>query len=756
MKKFFPIFIFSTLLIICSFFFSTRAQAQINPPVDMHGWAWSDTIGWISFNCAEGGLTGNNICGTSDYKVQLLQVSAGSPWYRFTGQAWSDNVGWVHFYSDSTNTCPPPTNPNYTPCSATVNVQTGAVVGWARAIAPSPTGINTQNGGWNGWIHMSGANHTSPSPLGNGGVTYCGPTPDSVACGGNPNKFVGFAWGGTADGAGSEVVGWIDFSQVTANLPITPPPLLDVCTNVPGNQATMPPGYVLVAGNCVIKLDLTAYDLIAGTDSGAPPGSANTTLTTNAGNVQLRWSTTLPTAGVWTGATCKADDVASGSYATSYWLAPSVPSTRYPVGTIAPLWNNGTGKGLPNGTENPVQVLPNPVTYTIQCKLANGERITSNTVTVGKTIPLATSIVRIRGFQQNIPANTTGNVEAVDPSPTITTANLSIPLGTNLELWWGKQSVNLISCKATSNAPSSALPNAPASNWNWGNPGFATELPTEGGPIVDTPTALGTYLYTLSCKSIPNNITLNANIKLTVVKPSGLTLTTDAIGECTGGKKQLNWNSASPMASCKGSYTVQDGSGPITTGNDPAWSGPILPLMSKIVSIASPPPAQQAFFTFPNNPPIVKHYVFTLQCLPADGSPEVTTSLSTSVPSCASGNPSIDAFVGPSCVPSHDGSFNISWQTTNMDACYMNGSSMPSGVSVVSGWDNSSLLYNTTGTAIVTISDPSQSESPPDATFSIKCHGIDGNWYPPVNTLPTIPIQRSCVNPRPAPRFIER
>lgn len=41
-----------------------------------NGWAWaSDTIGWLSFNCATGGPSGNNICATSNYAV----LYGGSP-----------------------------------------------------------------------------------------------------------------------------------------------------------------------------------------------------------------------------------------------------------------------------------------------------------------------------------------------------------------------------------------------------------------------------------------------------------------------------------------------------------------------------------------------------------------------------------------------------------------------------------------------------------------------------------------------------
>ena len=79
---------------------------------NVSGWAWSENIGWISFNCAnydtcQGGTddglacTGSN-CGDgacintcdnfSDYGVNIDPSTGG-----FSGYAWSDNVGWISF-----------------------------------------------------------------------------------------------------------------------------------------------------------------------------------------------------------------------------------------------------------------------------------------------------------------------------------------------------------------------------------------------------------------------------------------------------------------------------------------------------------------------------------------------------------------------------------------------------------------------------------------------------------------------------------
>jgi hypothetical protein len=94
-----------TLLFLASLFLflsvANPAQAQVGIPaagVDLDGYAWSGTIGWVSMNCKTGGTTGNSICPgapgpepKSDYKVTLNSSGA------LTGYAWSSNIGWVRF-----------------------------------------------------------------------------------------------------------------------------------------------------------------------------------------------------------------------------------------------------------------------------------------------------------------------------------------------------------------------------------------------------------------------------------------------------------------------------------------------------------------------------------------------------------------------------------------------------------------------------------------------------------------------------------
>jgi hypothetical protein len=137
---------------------------------NLSGYAWSDNIGWVSFNC-----TSDGTCGTSPYGVKF--TLGGNMEH---GYAWSDNIGWISFNASDVVGCPS------APCTPTLNNITGAVTGWARAIGAS--------GGWDGWISLSGT-ATDGSPYGVS-VTNC--------------SWNGYAWG-------SDVVGWLSFSGIATN-----------------------------------------------------------------------------------------------------------------------------------------------------------------------------------------------------------------------------------------------------------------------------------------------------------------------------------------------------------------------------------------------------------------------------------------------------------------------------------------------------------------------------------------------------------
>lgn len=162
-KKLLPVFAAAILMGLMYFSQSAKADSGGN----VSGWAWSENIGWISFNCENQGS-----CGTSNYGVNI------DPSGKFSGYAWSENIGWISF--NETTDCPS------APCQPTFNKTTGQVSGWARACAGTLNGDCTgssRTDGWDGWIHLRGSNY---------GVQITG-------C-----NWDGYAWG-------SDVVGWIHF-----------------------------------------------------------------------------------------------------------------------------------------------------------------------------------------------------------------------------------------------------------------------------------------------------------------------------------------------------------------------------------------------------------------------------------------------------------------------------------------------------------------------------------------------------------------
>lgn len=185
------LFLFGLLLLSPS-----GASAQISiPPQDLNGYAWSNNIGWISFNCEQGGATGNDICGTSNYKVRIN--TDGS----VTGYAWSNNVGWIRFGGLSGFPAWAGATQENVRVVLNTNYPNFRFTGFARACAGTLYGDcssmsnSTTSGGWTGWIAMNGSSHSVLA------------TADTGAMGGSS-----WAWGDL-------VVGWIDmFSRVTADV----------------------------------------------------------------------------------------------------------------------------------------------------------------------------------------------------------------------------------------------------------------------------------------------------------------------------------------------------------------------------------------------------------------------------------------------------------------------------------------------------------------------------------------------------------
>ena len=172
-----------------------HATAAATVGGDIHGYAWSSTVGWVSLNCAEGGAGSTSDCAASAYKVTINPISGA-----LSGDAWSSNVGWVSFNAaDVTAACGTP---------ASADISTGVITGWARVVSAAPTDAT------DGCISMAGS---SPAY----GVSVDPTT----------GIFSGYGWGSTN-------VGWLSFAYATM---------------VPNTTTSTPPGVDLKASNDLVN-----------------------------------------------------------------------------------------------------------------------------------------------------------------------------------------------------------------------------------------------------------------------------------------------------------------------------------------------------------------------------------------------------------------------------------------------------------------------------------------------------------------------
>jgi hypothetical protein len=174
----------------------------------LSGYAWSETIGWISFESSTGG----------DVSID----SVGN----LNGYAWSDNIGWVKFGGLS----------SFPASGDNAKLNGDNLTGWARACAGTVNGdcnSATRTDGWDGWISLSGQGY---------GVKL--------------DRNSSYAWG-------SDVVGWIDFKEVTAGNVVTScsdtkliPPACSTCispyTNVSGDCKCISPAVPQSDGSCAM------------------------------------------------------------------------------------------------------------------------------------------------------------------------------------------------------------------------------------------------------------------------------------------------------------------------------------------------------------------------------------------------------------------------------------------------------------------------------------------------------------------------
>lgn len=171
-------------------------------PVEFSGFAWSDTIGWISLNCNQPlAALATDTCGDVPYKVEIVPDTnpADAVLATIEGYAWSENIGWIKFGGLSGF-----------PASLFNNAEIRLdgtnyrVYGWARACAGTINGdcsdMTPHPDGWDGWISLSCENFTNGCAVFDYRLLV------------NNNALKGYAWGNGGTTPTEGVIGWVDFS----------------------------------------------------------------------------------------------------------------------------------------------------------------------------------------------------------------------------------------------------------------------------------------------------------------------------------------------------------------------------------------------------------------------------------------------------------------------------------------------------------------------------------------------------------------
>jgi len=166
------------------------AQSSTAGDGEMHGFAWSSNIGWVSFNSDD--LPNSSV----DYSVRINDDDN-----TLEGYAWSSNLGWLRFGSDLTG-------PDGNDAEWGAKIEGDKLTGWARFCSVYVSGCSgatkdingTELGGWDGWLKMNDVSYNSTT-----------------------GEFSGYGWGFLN-------VGWLRFSY--PNIPTTEV----CCDNIDNNE----------------------------------------------------------------------------------------------------------------------------------------------------------------------------------------------------------------------------------------------------------------------------------------------------------------------------------------------------------------------------------------------------------------------------------------------------------------------------------------------------------------------------------------
>lgn len=137
LKKY--IYLTITVIFMCFLGFS-KVEAS-----NVYGNAWSEGVGWISFNSC----ISPNSCSTSSVPSHGVTLDPGTN--QVSGTAWNKNIGIISFNPSDWGTCPPDSGS----CNLGTFTNKWADGGWARAISVVDGAyLKNNTGGWDGWISL--------------------------------------------------------------------------------------------------------------------------------------------------------------------------------------------------------------------------------------------------------------------------------------------------------------------------------------------------------------------------------------------------------------------------------------------------------------------------------------------------------------------------------------------------------------------------------------------------------------------------
>ncbi len=150
------------------------------------GWAWADTVGWVSLNSENCNYLDASapagICQTQTHPYYVQMTSDNE----VLGWAWADTVGWVCFGDTCSGNAPVG--------SKTARIVGTEVQGWAQI-----TSLGDE-----GWVSLNCKNHN-----GCGQSSYGLTVADGTFGTETRSTLRGFAWNGNSQGQG---VGWLSFN----------------------------------------------------------------------------------------------------------------------------------------------------------------------------------------------------------------------------------------------------------------------------------------------------------------------------------------------------------------------------------------------------------------------------------------------------------------------------------------------------------------------------------------------------------------